>query len=144
MQFAEHLSGFPVSLSHVLGHKRAMADSETQGSKGRHDTSYWDDFVRRFFSQKGIFRHIIRQAEAGEPNDKQYEITYPALARYFHTHFDSGVKSMQLVMAQGTTDKILPDDCHWVENTRASLTYWFEDNSHVSLGLYIAWLGFCD
>ena len=64
---------------------------------------------------------------------KQYEIAYPALARYFHTHFESGVQSMQLIMEQRTTDKTLPNDRHYVENTKTSIYYWFEDGAHVSL-----------
>ncbi|KAK3321427.1 LIM-domain binding protein-domain-containing protein [Cercophora scortea] len=112
MQFSEHLSGFP-------------------GSKGKDDLGYWNEFVHRFFSHKGIFRHTILVRENDEAQEKQYEIAYPALARYFHTHFDSGVKTMQLIMEKGTTDKALPNDCHFIENNKASLVYWYEDNSHV-------------
>lgn len=63
--------------------------------------------------------------------DKQYEIAYPAIARYFHTHFGSGVKSMQLIMDKGLTDRPLPGDFHCIENQRASLVYWFESGSHL-------------
>jgi hypothetical protein len=87
--------------------------------------------VQRFFSQKGIFRHTVHIREGEEQAEKQYEITYPALARYFHTHFDSGVTNMQLIMDKGTTDRPMPGDCHFIENTKASLVYWFEEGSHV-------------
>lgn len=63
--------------------------------------------------------------------EKQYEIGYAALARYFHTHFESGIKTMQLTMDKGTTDKSLPNDCHIIENSKASLSYWFEGGSLV-------------
>jgi hypothetical protein len=63
---------------------------------------------------------------------KHYEIAYPAIARYFHTHFDSGVKTMQLVLDKGTIDKPMPNDCHILWNDKASLVYWFEDGAHVS------------
>jgi hypothetical protein len=114
MQFGEHLSGF----------------ASTQ-SKGKDDLSYWNDFVNRFFSQKGVFRHSVHITENDEQTDKQYEITFPALARYFHTHFDSGVTNIQLTMDKGTTDRPLPGDCHWIENSRASLIYWFDTGSHL-------------
>jgi hypothetical protein len=117
MQFGEHLSGFP-------------------GTQGRDDLSYWNDFVSRFFSPKAIFRYALHLVE-NEPQseNKQYEITYPALARYFHTHFDSGVKTMQLIMEKGTTDRPLPQDGHYIENQKASLVYWFEEGSHVGFTL---------
>lgn len=100
--------------------------------------------MRRFFSPNGTFRHTILiiddRADTAEESkggvERTYDIAYPALARYFHTHFDSGVKTMQLVMEKGTTDQSLPGDCHIVENKRASLVYWFEGGSHVSLVLF--------
>lgn len=95
--------------------------------------SYWNDFVHRFFSLKGMFRHAVHSVNGDEQDGKQYEITFPALPRYFHTHFNSGVKNMQLIMDRGTTDKPLPPDYHFIENTKASLVYWFDSGSHVSL-----------
>ncbi|KAK4644488.1 hypothetical protein QC761_305240 [Podospora bellae-mahoneyi] len=112
MQFSEHLSGFP-------------------GPKGSDDLSYWEDFVKMFFSQKGVFKHTLLERTAEGPVEKPYEIQYPALPRYFHSHFDSGVKTMQLIMAKGTTDRALPNDCHFIENTKASLIYRFDQNCHV-------------
>lgn len=104
-----------------------------QGYKGKEALDYWTGFVQRFFSQKGIYRYTIHMREHEDQNpDKQYEITYPALARYFYTHFESGVKTMQLIMNKGITDRALPNDCHIIENRNASLTTWFDGGSHVS------------
>lgn len=89
--------------------------------------------MNQFFSTKGVFRHSVHITDIEDQADKQYEITYPALPRYFHTHFDSGVKNMQLIMEKGTTDRPLPGDGHWIENTKSSLVYWFDNGSHVSL-----------
>jgi hypothetical protein len=86
----------------------------------------------RFFSPNGVFRHSLHITDAEDTADKQYEIAYPAIARYFHTHFGSGVKNMQLIMDKGVTDRPLPGDCHCIENSKASLVYWFETGSHVS------------
>ncbi|EMR68649.1 putative topoisomerase ii-associated protein pat1 protein [Eutypa lata UCREL1] len=61
---------------------------------------------------------------------KQYEIAQPALARYFHTHFTSGMRNMQLTFDKGTVDKSLSNGSHFIENPKASLIYWY-DNSHV-------------
>lgn len=88
--------------------------------------------MARFFAPNGVFRHSVHISDAEDTMDKQYEIAYPAIARYFHTHFGSGVKSMQLIMDKGVTDRPLPGDCQFIENSKASLVYWFETGSHVS------------
>jgi hypothetical protein len=85
-----------------------------------------------FFSPNAVFRHSLHITDPDETTDKQYEIGYPAIARYFHTHFSSGVKTMQLVMDRRVTDRPLPGDGHFIENPKASLVYWFETGSHVS------------
>lgn len=111
-----------------------------QGSKGRDDLEYWNNFVKLFFSQKGVFKHaILIKDNEDQAQQKHYEIAYPAIARYFHTHFDSGVKTMQFIMDKGTTDRTMPNDCHMVWNDKASLVYWFEDGSHVSRAFVDTW-----
>jgi hypothetical protein len=87
--------------------------------------------VARFFSNNGVLRHSVLINDNEESTDKQYEIAFPAIARYFHTHFSSGIRSMQLIMDKGLTDRPLPGDGHCIENQKASLVYWFEAGSHV-------------
>lgn len=107
-----------------------------QSSKPRDDLSYWQGFVAQFFAERGVFRLNLfiypnNEANAEEQGtSKQYEITQPALARYFHTHFTSGIRNMQLTFEKGTIDRPLPNNCHFIENPKASLIYWY-DNSHV-------------
>lgn len=129
MQFSDALSSYPVSL---LAEADTSANSAKQEMRTRDDLSYWNMFVHRFFSQVGVFRHSLHVTDSGDP-DKQYEIAFPAIARYLHTHFGSGVRSIQLVWDKGIMDKPLPGDCHCIESQRASLVYWFESGSHVRL-----------
>ncbi|KAH7311717.1 LIM-domain binding protein-domain-containing protein [Stachybotrys elegans] len=114
LQFAESLSNYP-------------------GAKTKDDLSYWNLFVNRFFSPNGVFRHTLYVSDAKDNtgNTKQYEIAYPAIARYLHTHFSSGVKSMQLVLDKGLIDKALPGEYHLIEYSRATMLYWYETGSHV-------------
>ena len=88
--------------------------------------------MRTFFSPKGVFRHWvhINEGEEKEKTDKQYEIAFPALARYFQTYFDNGVKTMQFVMDKGTTERPMPNGFS-IENSRSSFVYWFENGLHV-------------
>ncbi|KAI1770573.1 hypothetical protein F4818DRAFT_260424 [Hypoxylon cercidicola] len=115
LQFGEHLSGYP-------------------GSRTKDDLSYWNNFVAQFFSARGVFRlslfYIGTDPANEDHTDKQYEITQPALARYFHTHFESGIRRINLTFEKGITDRPLPNGCHFIEYQKASMTYWF-DNSHV-------------
>ncbi|KAI1104837.1 LIM-domain binding protein-domain-containing protein [Jackrogersella minutella] len=115
LQFGEHLSGYP-------------------GSRTKDDLGYWNSFVAQFFSPRGVFRislfYIGTDPANEEHQDKQYEITQPALARYFHTHYESGIRRINLTFEKGITDRPLPNGCHFIENQKANLTYWF-DNSHV-------------
>jgi hypothetical protein len=112
MQFSEHLNGYP-------------------GPRVKDDLSYWNAFVGRFFSSNGVFRHSLHITENEESTDKQYEIAFPAIARYLHTHFSSGVKSMQLILGKGTIDRPLHGDCYSLENSKSSLVYWFDSGSHL-------------
>lgn len=60
-----------------------------------------------------------------------------ALPHFFNA---IGAKKIDLKLGQGTTDKPLPTplgDCHFIENSNATITNWFDD-SHVSLAPYRA------
>lgn len=89
--------------------------------------------MNQFFSINGVFRHTLHDTDDKEPSDKQYEIAFPAIARYFYTHFTSGVKSIQLIMDKGIADRPLPGDCHCIESPKTNMVYWFDTGSHVSL-----------
>lgn len=99
-----------------------------QRMKQRVDNDYWMTFVDRFFSLKGVLRHSVWVMD--ETSNKQYEIPYPALARYFFTHFESGVRNMQLIMERGL-EKELPNNGHFVESQKSSFVYWFDNGSQV-------------
>jgi hypothetical protein len=131
MQFADHLSSFqqvskPLQAYIDSGLQRSVAESVKQSD----DLNYWLTFVDRFFSPKGVLRHSVWIVEDKGNSDKQYEITYPALARYFSTHFESGIKNMQLITEKGL-EKELPNNQHYVESPKSSLVYWFDNGLQV-------------
>jgi hypothetical protein len=89
--------------------------------------------VHRFFTPRGLFRHSLHGADSEEGGiEKIYEIPFPAIARYFHTHFDSGVRSMQLVVERVQGDRPMPGNCHALEIPKASFVYWYDGGAHVS------------
>ncbi len=73
----------------------------------------------------------MREGDSGSTG-KQYDIPFAALPRYFHTYYDSGVRSMQLILDKGSLDRPLSNDSHYIENSKASLVCWFDAGSHVS------------
>lgn len=102
---------------------------DAQAKKQQDDLNYWSDFVETFFSKNGVLRHSVWIVD--EQSAKQYEITFPALSRYFYTHFESGIQNMQLI-AEKAKEKPLPMNCHYVESPKSSFIYWFENGSQVS------------
>jgi len=129
MQFGDHLSNFGVSSKPLSSYMANGAQRlAAQGSKQRDDLNYWLAFVERFFSSKGVLRHSVWIVD--ETSNKQYEITFPALARYFHTHFESGIKNMQMIMEKGS-EKELPNNGHYIESQKSSFVYWFDNGSQL-------------
>ena len=106
-----------------------------QSNDSEDDVGYWFNFVGQFFNPRGVFQLSLfvtdHPSSEEEPSDnKQFEIHAPALPRFFHAHFQSGVKSMQLHLGNGTVDRALAGGAHFVENQKASFTFWYE-TSHV-------------
>ncbi|KUJ13152.1 uncharacterized protein LY89DRAFT_699108 [Mollisia scopiformis] len=129
MQFGDHLSNFGATSKSLASYTATGAQRlAAQSSKQRDDLNYWLTFVDRFFSPKGVFRHSLWILD--ETSNKQYEITYPALPRYFYTHFESGVKNMQMIMEKGT-EKELPNNGHYIESQKSSFVYWFDNGSQL-------------
>jgi hypothetical protein len=130
MQFGDHLSGFGVSSKPLQAYMANGAQRlAAQASKQTDDLNYWLNFRDRFFSPKGVLRHSVWVVD--DSSNKQYEIAFPALARYFHTHFESGIKNMQMIMEKGS-ERELPNNGHYIESQRSSFVYWFDNGSQVS------------
>ena len=136
MQFADHLSNFastskPLETYLAGGGPRAAAKLV----KLQDDLAYWMHFVQQFFSPRGVMRHSLWMLD--ESSNKQYEIPFSALPRYFHTHFQSGIKSMQLITEKGT-EKPLPNNGHYIESLKSTFVYWFDNGSQVCYCAFIS------
>ncbi|KAI4125054.1 MAG: hypothetical protein LQ347_005504, partial [Umbilicaria vellea] len=111
--FADHLSQFSVS-----------PRSQQNGRLGKqsNDLNYWQLFVDRFFSDKGVLRQQIWNAD--DSSAKVYEISTPALPRYYWTHYNSGVQNVQMILEK-PQEKELPTGGHYVESAKSCFIYWF-------------------
>ncbi|KHJ30922.1 putative p protein [Erysiphe necator] len=129
MLFADYLGNF-TSGTNALESYMARCPNRlaAQGAKQRDDLNHWTNFVETFFSPKGVLRHSVWVMD--EKSNKQYEITFPALPRYFNTHFESGIKSIQMILERGS-EKELPNNFHYIESQKSSFVYWFESGAQV-------------
>jgi LIM-domain binding protein len=129
VQFGDHLSQFMVSSKPIEFYmSRGAQILDAQAMKQRDDLAYWAEFVETFFSIRGVLRHSVWDIDGN--TTKQYEVTFPALARYFFTHFESGIVNMQMIIEKAK-EKELPNNCHYIESQKSSFIYWFDNGSQV-------------
>lgn len=63
---------------------------------------------------------------------KQFEISTPALARYYFTQFTSGIRQIQMLV-EGARETALPNGGHVVDSRKTSFIYWFTNDTQVCL-----------
>ncbi|KAJ5089744.1 Transcriptional activator ptaB [Penicillium argentinense] len=88
------------------------------------DLQYWQGFVDRFYAPGGVLRQGVWNPQVGS---KQFEISTPALARYYLTQFTSGIKQIQMVV-EAARERDMPNGGHMVESQKASFIYWFTND----------------
>ena len=89
---------------------------------------YWQSFVDRFYAPGGVLRQGVWNPQVGA---KQFEISTPALARYYLTQYTSGIRQIQMVV-EGARERDMPNGGHVVESARTSFIYWFTNDCQVS------------
>ena len=77
---------------------------------------------------------MLRQGVVSQSGSKQFEISTPALARYYLTQFASGIRQIQMLV-EGMRERELPSGGLIVESQRTSFIYWFTNNCHVCLAI---------
>ncbi|KIW15744.1 hypothetical protein PV08_05794 [Exophiala spinifera] len=93
------------------------------------DLDYWEQTISRYFSPLGSMRQQLFSNKNGI--DKSFQLQFPSLARYYHTHFASGVKQILLQSFDHNQNK-LPNGGVHIWSTNASLTYVFGSDIRVS------------
>lgn len=126
---ADHLSSFTVCQVSSSGLNSINADlSQSRGEA--QDLQYWQSFVDKFYAPGGVLRQGVCNPQAG--SFKQFEISTPALARYYLTQFTSGIRQIQMVV-EGPRERETPNSGHIVESPKTSFIYWFTNDSQVRL-----------
>jgi hypothetical protein len=72
-------------------------------------------------------QHVLDNTNS---STKQFTISASSLARYYWTHFDSGVQNIQLQL-EGVREIPASNNGHWVMCTRARYIFWFGNNTQV-------------
>ncbi|EXJ95424.1 hypothetical protein A1O1_00545 [Capronia coronata CBS 617.96] len=92
------------------------------------DLEYWEQTIARYFSPFGSIRQQLFSSKNG---DKSFQLQFPSLARYYHTHFASGVKQILLQSYDHNQSK-LPNGGVHIWSSNASLTYVFHNDIRVT------------
>ncbi|KAJ9630216.1 hypothetical protein H2204_008577 [Knufia peltigerae] len=93
------------------------------------DLDYWEHTIARYFSPLGSMRQQLFSNKNGI--DKSFQLQFPTLARYYHTHFVAGVKQILLQSFDHNQNK-LPNGGVHIWSTNASLTYVFNNDIRVT------------
>lgn len=99
----------------------------SQTLKQPNELSIWQHFVDIFFSNAGVIRQQLYYSS--DQSTKMYEISpTPTLARYYWTHFNSGVQNIQMIVER-FRELDLPNGGHSVNSDKTSFIYWLA-NGH--------------
>ncbi|KAL8666413.1 MAG: hypothetical protein Q9202_001436 [Teloschistes flavicans] len=100
-----------------------LGDFSTQ--KQDNHLGHWQSFVTKFFSHIGVIRQQVYYSS--DQSTKTYEISpTPTLARYYWTHFNSGVQNIQMILEKARVLD-LPNGGHAINSEKTSFVYWLAD-----------------
>lgn len=95
--------------------------------------------MERFYAPGGVLRQGVCNPQTG--SSKQFEISTPALARYYLTQFTSGIRQIQMVVEDARERESQPG-VYFVESPRTSFIYWFTNDSQVRLPILVMPVGY--
>lgn len=94
-----------------------------------YDLEYWEQTIATYFAETGSMRQQLFSNKNGV--DKSFQLQFPSLARFYHSHFASGVKQILLQSYDHNQNK-LPNGGVHIWSTNASLTYVFANDLRVT------------
>lgn len=132
--FILRLYQFSSDLSQQMASPRSSPngrlDGPNQASKSFRDMKHLQRLVDNYFSLKGMLRQALWSS--GDESTKQFEIPTAAVARYYWSQFNSGVKNIQMFI-EGAVERRFPNGGCFVESPRCTIVYWFANGHEVSL-----------
>ena len=99
-----------------------------QTTKQANRLEHWTNFVERFFSHTGVIRQQLYYAS--DQSTKTFELSpTPTLARYYWTHFNSGVQNIQMILEQFRETDLPQTGGQSLVSSKTSFVYWLA-NGH--------------
>jgi len=93
------------------------------------DIEYWQEVISKYYSQAGSMRHQIFNNRT--QSDKSFQLPYPSLARFYHSHFANGVKKMFMQSFEHALEPLTNGGYH-VVSRKVYLTYEYNDGLRVT------------
>jgi LIM-domain binding protein len=93
------------------------------------DLSYWEALIRKYFSVFGCLKQ--QYFNSRNQSDKSFQLLFPSLARFFLTHFSTGIKQI-LLQSYDHTQSRTANGNTCVKSESASLTYVFHNDIRVT------------
>ena len=91
--------------------------------------SYWEGVINHFFADEGVLRMTLG---AKDDDRKQWGVASACLARFYHKHFTSGVRRIELHFEQAQ-EKAASDGTRVLNCQKATLIHLYESGHQVSL-----------
>lgn len=92
------------------------------------DVTYWQDVMAKYYSPFASMRQQIYSSKSG--TDKQYQLRYPSLARFYHQHFVNGVKKIHMQSFEHSQNA-LPNGGYHVWSKKLFVTHEYENGTKV-------------
>ena len=90
--------------------------------------SYWENVINHSFAEEGVLRMTLGTTD---DDRKQWGVAFPCLARFYHKHFTSGVRGIELHFEQAQ-EKAASDGSRVLNCPKATLTHVYESGHKVS------------
>lgn len=107
----------------LLSYQDVLANPERP-----HDIEYWQEVIHKYFSPHASVRQQVYSR--ANNHDKSFQLNYPILARFYHSHFQNGVKQI-LMQSFEHSQEMLPNGGTHLYTTKATLTYVYNNNVRV-------------
>lgn len=112
------------------GIARLLQFVEAIGSAGEQSKNidFWRKICYEFFSESGVLKFSVSNGK----ETKNFEIPFQIIPRFYHNFFEAGVIRIQFNL-ENPREFFNSMSGHFVECTRCSLTYWFQNGTVITL-----------
>lgn len=92
------------------------------------DVNYWQEVMAKYYSPFASVRQQIWNSKTG--TDKQYQLRYPSLARFYHSHFKNGIRKIHMQSFEHAQNA-LPNGGYHVWSKKLFVTHEYDNGTKV-------------